>query len=484
MAPHTEILRLARSGSPERAWALFIDRGYDAREDDPAILTLKGRLLKDRARRESGAQQAATYCEAGEAYAAAARISPASYPLINAATLALLSGSEDKARRHAREVLTLIERHADEPETEYWSLATKAEALLLLGRLEEAQTALAQAIAKVPEAWEDHAATIGQFALILAARTEPAGWLDRYRPPGSLHFQGIMGIAPGDREIAARIDEAVDALAPGFGFGALAAGADILIAEALIRRGARLHVVLPCDPADFRRQSVIAIDAAWGPRFDKLVAEAESVEALGRGPVSRPAVAICEEGAMGRALINARLLQSRASALVVHDGSGGSASLTNWAQSGYALTELAADRSVKIPELPGWSAGRTVALAYLPEAAGELGMGHLWSEPADGGTVAAFDEPVRAARVAADLGKTATEGLAIDYTVETPDQSRRRLVERVSALARGTPAGAVTASGAMAWALALHCPEIHAEPSGEMRWAGGHTLTYGIERAR
>ena len=47
----------------------------------------------------------------------------------------------------------------------------------------------------------------------------------------------------------------------GFGYGSLAAGADILFAEALLARGASLHVVLPFD----RRRICRGVGAAVGP---------------------------------------------------------------------------------------------------------------------------------------------------------------------------------------------------------------------------
>ncbi len=73
---------------------------------------------------------------------ASAALQPGTYPLINAATLSLLSGDRAQAEEIAREVLERIAREPDEPETPYWRAATEAEALLLLGRTGEARAAL------------------------------------------------------------------------------------------------------------------------------------------------------------------------------------------------------------------------------------------------------------------------------------------------------------------------------------------------------
>ena len=68
---HQTILSLARAGNPVRAWALFRSSGLAAQEDDAKVLTLKGRLLKDLARRAEGEERSRLYSEASDAYMAA-----------------------------------------------------------------------------------------------------------------------------------------------------------------------------------------------------------------------------------------------------------------------------------------------------------------------------------------------------------------------------------------------------------------------------
>src|SRR4051812_29663661 len=124
-----EILALARAGASDQAWAAFVaTRGRDS--DDPATLTVLGRLLKGRAAGRNGAARRALYREAADAYAAAATATRATYPLINAASLCLLAGEPGQAAIRAGEVLASLEANPDEPETPYWRVATRAEALL------------------------------------------------------------------------------------------------------------------------------------------------------------------------------------------------------------------------------------------------------------------------------------------------------------------------------------------------------------------
>ena len=162
-----QILNMARTGSPVRAWSVFVEAGWDRVADDPKALTLKGRLLKDQAKAAPQGAQEPLYAAAAKAYSDAAALRMDSYPLINAAALSLMGGDKGRAYQLAAQVLALIDNDPNEGENAYWRAATRAEALLLMQRHAEARAALANAISHLPDAWEDHAATIGQFALIL-----------------------------------------------------------------------------------------------------------------------------------------------------------------------------------------------------------------------------------------------------------------------------------------------------------------------------
>ncbi|HVQ07642.1 MAG TPA: tetratricopeptide repeat-containing protein [Allosphingosinicella sp.] len=314
--PLSTIIALARAGALDHAWSQFSAAGYGRDEDDPAALTVKGRLLKDHALRASGDARRRFYLQSADAYQRSAALQPATYPLINAATLSLLSGDRARAQEIAREVLERIACEPDEPETPYYRAATEAEALLLLGQAGEAKTALEAAVAAAPRAWEDHASTLRQFLIVqdaLGGRTE---WLDMLRPPRSLHYAGAAALAvEADR---AALEEAVasllDAERIGFGFGGLAAGAELVVAEALLARGAELHVILPADPAGFAARFVDPHGAAWRARFDAALEAAETVELvrpLQAPPDPRQAV-LAGEVARGAAMLNAERLMSEA----------------------------------------------------------------------------------------------------------------------------------------------------------------------------
>jgi tetratricopeptide (TPR) repeat protein len=318
------VLMMARSGATQRAWEAFTSAGLLEQSDNPAALTLKGRLLKDRARGANGADRARLFAESGEAYSAAARLRPEdSYPLINAAAMALFAGNDGSAQTLATMALALIDDGIDPGETPYWREATRAEALLLLGRNAEAQASLSAAITNAPQAWEDRAATLRQFALILEHRGEDAGWLDALRPPCMLHYSGILRIGADDKGAEQAIHDAVRTLNPAAGFGALAAGADIIVAEALLVQGADLHVILPCAVDIFREASVSPFGEAWEARFDHVIGEATTIECcFDADTLTCSAIAQTDAVALGSALEKASQFETSAVGLhVVRSGS-------------------------------------------------------------------------------------------------------------------------------------------------------------------
>jgi tetratricopeptide repeat protein len=358
------IIALARSGSLDHAWRLFREAGFDTVDNDPAILAVHGRLLKDEALRAQGVERRRYYLEAAKAYARAGEISGQTYPLINAATLSLLAGKRQQSEMLAHQVLD--RREGAEQETPYWRAATKAEAMLLLGDARKAKDALSAAIARAPKAYEDHASTLRQFGLILEEQHKDDDWLDSCRPPRCLHFAGHMSVD--GAVIARRIRKLIEEENIGFGYGALAAGADILIAEALLEAGAELHLILPARRAVFREASVAQYGAGWAKKYDRILKSADSVRAVGPGrdPLSPLAIQLAAEVAMGRAVMQADLLMTEAVQLLVLNRDGlskrpktGSAWIAaNWKKTGrpqHILTAPHAKASKRVPldESPG-----------------------------------------------------------------------------------------------------------------------------------
>ncbi|WP_068071023.1 TRAFs-binding domain-containing protein [Novosphingobium lentum] len=321
-----KIVTAARAGSLDHASALFRAGGYDRAMDDPAALAVAGRLAKDRALRAPPADRAALMHQAAQAYARAFAIDPQPYTRINEATLTLLAGDGARGQALARDLLDWLDSGVPFAETPYWLAATRAEAHLLLDDRPQAEANLARAVALAADSREDQATTVRQLCLILTQAGADSAWLDPYRPPRALNYAGHLGVAEAQiASLAGRVRDVLVDHAIGAGFGALAAGADLVIAGALLDHGAELHVVLPTAPATFIEQSVAPYGPHWLAQFERASAEAASLRWVSSvsGAYEPLATNLSADVAMGASVLHARRMASEAvQLLVIDDGDG------------------------------------------------------------------------------------------------------------------------------------------------------------------
>lgn len=492
------IIALARSGSLDRARRQFHQAGLEAVTDDPATLSVRGRLLKDEARRAPAAERTRLWREAGDAYARAAELSGATYHLINAATLALLAGDRATAEERARLVLGMLDAGDTGPETPYYLAATQAEALLLLGRTDEAKAALTEAVRLAPDAWEDHASTLRQFTLVLDALRQDAEWLAALQPPRSLHFAGPLAVVE-DVGLRARIDAMLANERIGFAYGALAGGADLIVAEAVLARGAELHLVLPAPPAVFRADSAAPLGGDWPARFDAVLERAATVSVVDTRATATTMlhVHLAAEAAMGKAVMNAAAIASEPIQLLLIRAdaeTGATAEIgEHWRRSGRRQAILTvpgtpetAGRVKSLPESPDdgvLAAMLAVAIDGRLDRIGAAlaGTAPRMTSPAVGGDTLhlAFASPAEAAR-AADLIRRAIPGgevriaghYGVACLVESPFCAERILIGPTAGLAgdmlASVPMGAIHLSETFAAAL-----------NGWIRLAAGETAYVG-----
>jgi class 3 adenylate cyclase len=277
---HQQILSLARMGDTERAMGLFLTYGLD-QAANPHERAVGARLLKDRALSlPSGEAQRAALRAAFDAYHAIYLASGDSFPGINAATLALLAGEEEQSRGLAE---ALLADSAVAAADGYYLAATKAEALLILGRTLELGEVLRSIAVADSRDYGARSTTRRQLAMVARHvgldETAREALLAPLAPPRVAHFAGHMFAADAAAEarLAAEIDAILEAENVGFVYGALACGADLLVAEAALARGAELHAVLPFDEQDFLAQSVMPGGESWLPRYQACVEQAASV---------------------------------------------------------------------------------------------------------------------------------------------------------------------------------------------------------------
>lgn len=491
------ILRLARSGSLDRAWALFEHHGLVGLGDDSRAFTLQARLVKDRAKRAKGQDRAPLFEQSAALYAKVGRTAGASYSLINAATLYLLAGKKSQSVALAREALSLIESNPEEGETPYWHEATRAEALLLLGQEPLARSALAQAIRKQPDAWEDHASTIGQLKLIQAELGQDPSWIDAYSPPKSVHFSGVAGLSQSQEGIAEAIRQFIAEEKPGFAYGALAAGADLIFAQAFLDHRdqcapqAELHVVLPLEIDEFREISVRVFGEHWVPLFDRVLEEASTLLILGQedAPLSL-AIEHSDQVAMGCAVRNAHILQSQAIGFTVAAyGESLRPQLDAWQKSGRRLMVIQAARDRAISRTPVTiPAGHKLkTLVWVSHADEDDILSFLAAgaklEAQDSGYWFACDEVIDAANAAMRLTCSLEGvGVAIIYSIFDQKGPPRPLVKRAQALARASAPNTVTTDRSTALVLALREWDGSINELGELSTLWGHESIWSIAR--
>ncbi len=372
---HRAVLVLARSGATDEAARRFAEYGL-AGVSDEDIAALGARIAKDVALSHRGAERRRLAAEAAELYGEVFSATRGYYPAVNAATLWLLAGEAARSRELAAVVVRLTSESGDDS---YYAAATAAEGNLLLNRPEEARGALELAAARHGGDYAALATTRRQLRVICDAMQLDQAILSPLAGPGVVHFCGHRvgaeagtGRFPPEAEAAAArsVADVVSRRPPGYGYGALAGGADILWAEALLAAGAELHVVLPFSVDEFIELSVAPCGAGWVERFHRCLAAATAVRyanedaRFGDDTLLRYG----SDLAMGLALLRARYLDADVWQLAVWDGgpaaeAGTSGDVATWRRTGRPATIVSpsggapADGSEYEEARPGRGAG-------------------------------------------------------------------------------------------------------------------------------
>jgi class 3 adenylate cyclase len=363
------VLILARLGDNERALRLYETYGLGASEDVDA-LSLRARLLKDAGFGGPGGPDMDKLVQACRLYAAVYHRSSDAYPAINAATLARIVGRGELAGQMAR---AAVARASADPDQGYYTLATLAEARVILGDLAGAREALEAAMAAADADVGKRSTTVLQLQRLLqviGGGDDAERLLALIRPPKVATYRGPIFLADPAMEarLAAQIRAALTAEQVGFAYGSLAAGSDILVAEQLLALGCELHIVLPVTEADFLSQSVAPAGEEWLGRYTACreaattVTFASSMSHVG----GQGQFAYGSRVAMGMARLRARHLN------------GGAVQL--------ALVEAGAASASSRSDVATWNGrgGRTVTLETEPLARPQMPRPTMTSEVARG----------------------------------------------------------------------------------------------------
>ncbi len=263
-------LALARTGASRLALETFRSRLAPLPLGDlPVALArdvgaLEARCLKDLGF-ETGSAEG--LLAAAQAYENVYQRFGGYYPLINAATLALLGSDYDRAQSLARQ--TLIEA----TESDYWAQVSRAEAFLILKDTGEAAAILEVAsTAAVPPS--DLATTKKQLLRVCAANGLPASLLTSMHIPSVLYYRGRAVATEETVKSNESLRSQIRKLDAGFAYGSLANTGEILIAETLLDMGVELNLVLPYRADEFAR---VSIPPGWSARFQSCINGAKSL---------------------------------------------------------------------------------------------------------------------------------------------------------------------------------------------------------------
>jgi class 3 adenylate cyclase len=355
-ARYLAALAHARVGASARAMAMAVSL-----LDDPAAaalrsdaLALAGRIAKDRwSRLPPGEEREHAGRQSMDCYRRAWESTGDFFPGVNAATMRLLAGDAGGARELAAKVrATAASASGVEP---HWREATLGECSLLLGEVDAAYRHYRAAVAAAGRQVGDIASMRRQLRLLGRSIEVPPALLDVLAIPRIVVFSGHMvdaadrgaarlpaAIAP---RLAARIAERLDALGAGYGYCSAACGADLLFIEAMLARGAEVHVTLPFAREDFIAASVAFAGSDWTARFERALEAATSVgygvqeRFLGDESLYGYAGTLIQ----GAALMRARELETEPMMLAVLDAAaerrdGGTRDLVeNWRRLGLPL---------------------------------------------------------------------------------------------------------------------------------------------------
>jgi len=295
-------LALARSGAAESANNILTGLREKGHEDQETT-GLLARTHKDLAAGEKVFRRRQEHLKmAFLLYDSAYKSTGGYWPGINAATVALLMGLKRIARETASDIYPKCVVESEKyregrfdgsyDEGAYWILATLGEASLITEKFDQARE------------WYEKAGECGagQYGNLNSTRRNASFIMEHlkvspdivdginkcFKIPSVVVFSGHMIDRPGrpvprfppelEQAVYNSISQRLFEVNAGFGFSSAACGSDILFIEALLKKGAESHIVLPYDKYQFMRNSVDVIaGASWDARFNAALKKATQV---------------------------------------------------------------------------------------------------------------------------------------------------------------------------------------------------------------
>jgi adenylate cyclase len=246
------------------------------------------------------------------------------YSAINAATLYMLSDSASSSKALAEVAIKLAKQDSG---PRFFPLATMSEAYLLLDKPIEASEAIREAASYNQNNLLTRARMNRQLRLVCSYMGIDPKIVDPMLPETVLHYCGHIfdSHRPLDETAEAALQHRIEHVLQDnhcvIAYGSLAAGSDILFAEAVLAQGGELNVWLPFAVDVFCDISVRPAGEQWVERFHRCLAQANLVsfatesDFLGEDSLFK----YCSEIAMGMAVMRAGSLQAKVMQVAIWD---------------------------------------------------------------------------------------------------------------------------------------------------------------------
>ncbi len=259
------------------------------------------------------------------------------YPCINISFMHFFSGNYDSGKEYAEKAWKICEKLKGEGKVDYWIQATEAEALLLLGSVDDAVYAYSEAVS-IPNAEPSWIASTRKQALQIAGAYEEESIKKKIQSAfpvlGIVAFSGHVLDQPGsiprfppEAELIAKkeIADALEKMGASCGYSSAACGTDILFLEAMHERGAETHVFLPFAKEEFIETSVRRAGGNWVARFESVLDQATSVHYVTKDGYDGEdsLYSFCNDVLLGFAAMRGRGLDEDPRLLVFWDGQPG-----------------------------------------------------------------------------------------------------------------------------------------------------------------
>ncbi|GAB4115344.1 MAG: hypothetical protein Fur0026_01070 [Sideroxydans sp.] len=244
------------------------------------------------------------------------------YSAINATTLYLLSGATELARLLAA---TAIGIALKDEGPQYFSLATRAEAYLLLNRVDAARAVIAEAARHNDQNLLTRARTHHQLRLICKYQKISLDILEPLLPETVIHYCGHAFYnhhpidAEAEGELKTQMEKVLAENHCAIAYGSLMAGSDILFAESVLKLGGELNIWLPFGQDNFCNVAVRPAGKQWVERFHACIEQANTVSFATESDFlgDESLFSYCSDVAMGMAIMRANSLGSKRLQLAV-----------------------------------------------------------------------------------------------------------------------------------------------------------------------